>query len=197
DEGAVRRLLDPRRREPGGGRRVGEEGAARAGRQARDPAHPRRRGLPAGQRVDQEGAPLPRDGRVDRLTESWSARRVVEAVWRMESARIVATVTRRVGDFAFAEDLAQEALVEALRKWPEEGVPPNPGAWLTTVAARKAIDAWRRRERLDERHAAIAADLASRVDPDALPWDPDAIDDDVLRLVFIACHPVLDRKSVV
>jgi RNA polymerase sigma factor (sigma-70 family) len=128
-----------------------------------------------------------------------SARRQVEAVWRIESARIVATMTRVVGDFGVAEDLAQEALVDALAQWPRDGVPPNPGAWLTTVAKRKAIDGWRRAERLDDRHATIARSLAEqqRLDmtDDGLPWDPDEVDDDVLRLVFTACHPILPRES--
>lgn len=130
---------------------------------------------------------------------STSARRRVEAVWRIESARIVATLTRVVGDFSLAEDLAQEALLEALAKWPSEGVPPNPGAWLTTVAKRRAIDGWRRNERLDDRYAAFAHDLAEQQRLDAstddVPWDPDSIDDDVLRLVFTACHPILPRES--
>lgn len=130
---------------------------------------------------------------------STSARRRVEAVWRIESARIVASLTRIVGDFALAEDLAQEALLEALAKWPGDGVPPNPGAWLTTVAKRKAIDGWRRNERLDDRYAALAHELTEqqRVDigTDDVPWDPDSIDDDVLRLVFTACHPILPRES--
>lgn len=128
-----------------------------------------------------------------------SARRQVEAVWRIESARIVATMTRMVGDFGLAEDFAQEALVDALAQWPRDGVPPNPGAWLTTVAKRRAIDRRRRLERLDDRHATIARSLAEQQRLDAtdddLPWDPDVVDDDVLRLVFTACHPILPRES--
>ncbi|WP_420881766.1 RNA polymerase sigma factor [Rhodococcus sp. (in: high G+C Gram-positive bacteria)] len=126
-----------------------------------------------------------------------SARRSVAAVWRIESARIVATLTRMVGDFGRAEDLAQEALADALAQWPASGVPANPGAWLTAVAKRRAIDGWRRQERYDERLAAIAHDLETREDavPDELPWDPDRIDDDVLRLVFVSCHPVLSREA--
>lgn len=120
--------------------------------------------------------------------------RAVAAIWRIESARIVATLTRVVGDFGLAEDLAQEALIDALAQWPIEGVPRNPGAWLTAVAKRKAIDHWRRRERLDDRYRALAHDLESRGAGDA-PWDPDEIDDDVLRLVFISCHPVLGREA--
>jgi RNA polymerase sigma factor (sigma-70 family) len=123
--------------------------------------------------------------------------RTVAAVWRIESARIVATLTRTVGDFALAEDLAQDALVEALRQWPVEGVPRNPAAWLTAVAKRRAIDGWRRQERFDERIAAIAHDLEREQADAADPWDPDAIDDDVLRLIFISCHPVLSREASV
>jgi RNA polymerase sigma factor (sigma-70 family) len=116
----------------------------------------------------------------------------VDAVWRMEAAKIVATLTRAVGDVGLAEDLAQEALVEALTQWPSSGVPRNAGAWLTTVAKRKAIDYWRRQENLDAKYAAMAHDLETQVD-DA--WDPDRIDDDVLRLIFISSHPVLSREG--
>ncbi|MBP8919899.1 MAG: RNA polymerase sigma factor [Micropruina sp.] len=126
-----------------------------------------------------------------------SAGRAVAAVWRIESARIVATLTRYTGDFGLAEDLAQEALLDALAQWPRDGVPRNAAAWLTTVAKRKAIDGWRRRERLDERVALLAHEL-ERQQTDAAaddPWDPDTIDDDVLRLVFVACHPVLSREA--
>lgn len=131
-------------------------------------------------------------------TDIGSAERAVAAVWRIESARIVGALTRMVGDFGLAEDLAQEALVDALRQWPDEGVPRNAGAWLTAVAKRKAIDGWRRAERLDARVAVLAHDLEREQDeaPDLL-WDPDAVDDDVLRLMFIACHPVLSREAQV
>jgi len=130
---------------------------------------------------------------------SQDARRAVAAVWRIESAKIVATLTRETSDFALAEDLAQEALAEALEQWPDAGVPRNPAAWLTAVAKRRAIDGWRRQERYDDRIAALAHDLEREQDEasDALPWDPDAIDDDVLRLIFIACHPVLSREAQV
>ena len=116
----------------------------------------------------------------------------VEAVWRIESARIVATLARMTGDLGLAEDLAQGALVEALEQWPTTGSPRNPGAWLTAVAKRRAIDGWRRRERLDDRYRAIAHDLAEAADAE---WEP--IPDDVLRLVFTACHPALSRESQV
>ncbi|MBL3685560.1 RNA polymerase subunit sigma-24 [Leucobacter zeae] len=129
-----------------------------------------------------------------------SVRRAVAAVWRIESARIVATLTRSVGSFELAEDLAQEALADALAQWPGSGVPRNPAAWLTTVARRKAVDHWRRAERFDDRVAAIAHDLEreQRAGPDAdAPWDPDRIDDEVLGLICIACHPVLSREAQV
>lgn len=118
--------------------------------------------------------------------------RTVDAVWRIESARIVATLAKMTGDIGLAEDLAQESLVDALTQWPESGVPQNAGAWLTAVAKHKAIDGWRRRERLDERYRAIAHDLSETTDEE---WQP--IDDDVIRLVFTACHPVLSRESQV
>ncbi|MCS5732982.1 RNA polymerase sigma factor [Herbiconiux daphne] len=128
-------------------------------------------------------------------------RRTVDAVWRIESARVVATLATMTGDVGLAEDLAQEAVVDALAQWPESGVPQNPGAWLTAVAKRKAIDGWRRRERLDDRYRALAHDLEARWggatgEPAAVDsWQP--IDDDVLRLVFTACHPVLSREAQV
>ncbi|WP_193106685.1 RNA polymerase sigma factor [Brachybacterium sp. FME24] len=123
--------------------------------------------------------------------------RAVAAAWRIDSARIIATLARTTGDFGLAEDLAQDALLDALRQWPGDGVPRNPAAWLTAVAKRKAIDGWRRQQRRDDRMAEIAVELerAGEGAADAPPWDPEAIDDDVLRLVFIACHPVLSREA--
>jgi RNA polymerase sigma factor (sigma-70 family) len=116
----------------------------------------------------------------------------VDAVWRMEAAKIVATLIRAVGDVGLAEDLAADALVDALEQWPTTGVPRNPGAWLTTVAKRKAIDYWRRQDRLDAKYTTLAHQLETHVDQ---AWDPDHIDDDVLRLIFIATHPVLTREN--
>jgi RNA polymerase sigma factor (sigma-70 family) len=118
----------------------------------------------------------------------------VDAVWRMEAAKIVATLTRAVGDVGLAEDLASDALVEALQQWPDTGVPRNPGAWLTTVAKRRAVDHWRRQDRLDDKYAVLAREFES-VDEAAEAWDPDRIDDDVLRLIFISTHPVLAREG--
>jgi RNA polymerase sigma factor (sigma-70 family) len=126
-----------------------------------------------------------------------TARRAVEAVWRIESARIVGALTRYTGDFGLAEDVAQEALAEAIATWADAGVPANPGAWLVTTARRRAIDAFRRRAGRDSRYTTLARDLteqSSRSDTDVL-WDPDAIDDDVLALMFTACHPVLSREA--
>ncbi|HYI51073.1 MAG TPA: sigma-70 family RNA polymerase sigma factor [Microbacterium sp.] len=123
--------------------------------------------------------------------------RAVEAVWRGESARIVSALTRHTGDFGWAEDLAQDALLEAVARWPTAGIPDNPGAWLLAVAKRRAIDGWRRRERLTDRESLMAGDLRILEEGDAVPelGDPDRIDDDVLRLVFVACHPVLSAEA--
>jgi len=134
-----------------------------------------------------------------------SARDAVGAVWRIESARVVGGLARYTGDFALAEDLAQEALAEALVTWPRDGVPRNPAGWLLTVGRRRAIDAFRRRSALDDRYAAFARDLgeggaASGVPPDPgapddLLSDPDRIDDDVLALIFISCHPLVSPEA--
>jgi RNA polymerase sigma factor (sigma-70 family) len=126
------------------------------------------------------------------LVTSTDLRQTVDAVWRMEAAKIVATLTRAVGDVGLAEDLAADALVDALEQWPTTGVPRNAGAWLTTVAKRKAIDYWRRQDRLDAKYTTLARELETHVDE---AWDPDRIDDDVLRLVFISTHPVLTREN--
>jgi RNA polymerase sigma factor (sigma-70 family) len=134
-----------------------------------------------------------------------AGRRVVEATWRLDSARIVAALARYTGDFALAEDVASEALAEALVAWPRDGVPRDPTAWLLTTGRRRAIDAFRRRSGRDERYAALGRDLAeggahaggtpvADDDPDLL-WDPDVIDDDRLALIFTACHPVLSREA--
>lgn len=144
------------------------------------------------------------------LSPSGSGRRAVEAVWRIESARIVGTLARYTGDFSLAEDVAQEALAEALVSWPRDGVPSNPAGWLLTVGRRRAVDAYRRRSALDERYAALAQELGeggvasgaaaaagSALGEDDAVWDPDHIDDDVLALMFVACHSVLSREAQV
>jgi RNA polymerase sigma factor (sigma-70 family) len=125
-----------------------------------------------------------------------SGRRAVEAVWRIESARIVGALARYTGDFALAEDLAQEALAEALVTWPTDGVPRNPAGWLLTVGRRRAIDGFRRRSALDDRYATLARLLDGDGPDDAdVLFDPDRLDDDVLALAFIACHPVVSREA--
>ena len=135
--------------------------------------------------------------RADDAAGADETRRTVEAVWRIESARIVGALSRYTGDFGLAEDVAQEALAEALASWPRTGVPANPGAWLLTAARRRAIDAYRRRSGLDDRYAAMAHELPrdSSSSSGDLLWDPDTIDDDVLTLMFMACHPVLTREA--
>jgi len=144
------------------------------------------------------------------------ARRTVEAVWRIESPRLVAGLARTLRDVGLAEDVAQEAFVAALEQWPEQGVPDNPGAWLTTVARRRAVDLVRRERTRDAKYARLAADLVapgasthggtttrardggavlvgSVPAPDAVVDTP--VDDDLLALVLVACHPVLPREA--
>ncbi|MGH1565372.1 RNA polymerase sigma factor [Mumia sp. DW29H23] len=128
------------------------------------------------------------------MIDGQEARRAVEAVWRMESARIVGALARYTGDLPLAEDVAQEALAEALVSWSTRGVPDAPASWLLTVGRRRAIDAFRRRAGRDERYAALARDLGDVPGVDQL-FDPDAIDDDVLALIFTACHPVLPKEA--
>ena len=122
--------------------------------------------------------------------------RLLDEVWRREAARVVGGLARYTADLGLAEDLAQEAVAEALEQWPRSTPPENPAAWLTTVAKRRAIDLWRRQARLDDRYAALARDLDDEraLDP-AASFDPDRIDDDVLRVVFVACHPVLSPEA--
>jgi RNA polymerase sigma factor (sigma-70 family) len=124
-----------------------------------------------------------------------AARRAVEAVWRSESARIVGALARYTGDLALAEDVAQEAVAEALVTWETSAVPDDPVAWLTAVGRRRAIDAFRRRAARDERYALLARDLDRQAPGTDVLFDPDAIDDDVLALMFTACHPVLSKEA--
>ena len=136
-----------------------------------------------------------------------AGRAAVAAVWHIESARIVGALARYTGDFALAEDVAQEALAEALVTWPREGVPRHPAGWLLTVGRRRAIDHFRRRAVQDRKYAALAQELGGggaaaggaptdpgRVGGEVL-WDPDQIDDDLLALMFVSCHPVLAREA--
>src|SRR4051794_21079143 len=123
----------------------------------------------------------------------------------MESARIVGALTRYTGDLELAEDVAQDAAAEALVTWSREGEPANPVGWLLKTARRRAIDSFRRRSALDQRYAMLAGRLAEGQAssgalapgdrPDDLLWDPDRVDDDVLALMFVACHPVLSAEA--
>jgi RNA polymerase sigma factor (sigma-70 family) len=121
----------------------------------------------------------------------------IDAVWRMESPRLIAALTRMVRDVGVAEDLAQDALVAALRQWPAEGIPDKPGAWLLAAARHRAIDHFRRRKRLDQKHEAIGRELDARerATPDLDTAIDDDVGDDLLRLIFIACHPVLSTEA--
>ncbi|MEO3974167.1 DUF6596 domain-containing protein [Streptomyces sp. CAU 1734] len=117
----------------------------------------------------------------------------VEAVFRIESARIIAGVTRIVRDVGIAEEIAQDALVAALEQWPESGVPDNPGAWLMATAKHRAIDLVRRKETYARKLAEVGRTLEDI--PPPAPPEPDGIDDDLLRLIFTACHPVLSTRA--
>ncbi|MEV0979171.1 sigma-70 family RNA polymerase sigma factor [Streptomyces sp. NPDC049915] len=121
-------------------------------------------------------------------------RSAIETVFRLESPRVIAAVARIVRDVGVAEELAQDALVAALERWPRDGVPDNPGAWLTTTARRRAVDLIRRRENHTRKLQEIGRGLDTTVPPEE-PADPDDIDDDLLRLVFTTCHPVLSAEA--
>jgi RNA polymerase sigma factor (sigma-70 family) len=124
--------------------------------------------------------------------------RTIDAVWRMESAKVIAGLTRLVGDVGIAEDLAQDALVVALEKWPTSGVPDNPGAWLMATAKHRAIDQLRRKAMLEEKHAQIGHDLEEQQQnavPDIEESIDDYVGDDLLRLMFMCCHPVLQTDA--
>ncbi|MGC4867472.1 RNA polymerase sigma factor [Micromonospora sp. DT53] len=123
-------------------------------------------------------------------------RRTVEAVWRIEAGRVIAALAGLVRDVGWAEELAQDAVVAALEQWPRDGVPANPGAWLTTVGKRRAIDALRRRHLLERRVVDLGRDLGDeQFTPDFDAAFEERIDDDLLRLVFTACHPVLSPQA--
>jgi len=155
-------------------------------------------------------------GAQDSSASTAAARRAVEAVWRIESGRIVGALARYTRDLGLAEDVAQEAVAEALVSWARDGTPANPVGWLLATARRRAIDAFRRRSARDERYAALAGQLTEgQASSGALPvapertdvgsgsgsgsgdllWDPDRIDDDLLALMFISSHPVLAPEA--
>jgi RNA polymerase sigma factor (sigma-70 family) len=134
---------------------------------------------------------------LDAVTAS-DTHRAIEAVWRIESARVIAGLTRVVRDVGLAEDLAQDALVAALERWPESGVPDNPGAWLMATAKHRAIDALRRGKMLERKHGALGHELAARQESPEAQLDAaidDPVGDDLLGLVFTTCHPVLSTEA--
>jgi len=123
--------------------------------------------------------------------------RAIDAVWRIEAAKVIAALTRMVRNLDLAEDLAQEALVVALEKWPAEGIPPQPGAWLMMTAKHRALDYFRKTDLNSRKHEELARELneLERTTPDLVTPMDDLIGDDVLRLIFISCHPVLSMES--
>lgn len=124
--------------------------------------------------------------------------RAIESVWRMESARIIAGLTRILRDVGLAEELAQDALLAALEQWPESGIPDNPGAWLTAAAKHRAIDLWRRKKLLERKHQELGREREAQQESAVPDFDAaidDHIGDDLLRLIFISCHPVLPSEA--
>ncbi|GIO15826.1 RNA polymerase sigma factor [Cohnella xylanilytica] len=141
------------------------------------------------------GTGMPPQRERDGSGEEAARQRTIDAIWRMESAKIIAALTRMVRDVGLAEDLAQDALVIALERWPTAGIPDNPGAWLMTTAKRRAIDVLRRAKLQDRKYEEVArnADLFAEEDYDRV-LDSE-IGDDVLRLIFMTCHPVLSQDA--
>jgi RNA polymerase sigma factor (sigma-70 family) len=125
--------------------------------------------------------------------------RTIDAVWRIESAKVIAGLARITRDVGIAEELAQDALVVALEKWPESGIPDNPGAWLMATAKHRAIDYFRRNKLLERKHEQLARELKSQQESAMASSDQFAgsheIEDDLLRLVFVSCHPVLSKEA--
>jgi RNA polymerase sigma factor (sigma-70 family) len=122
--------------------------------------------------------------------------RTIDAVWRIESPRLIAGLGRIVRDIGLAEDLAQEALVAALEQWPESGVPDNPGAWLMAIGKRRAVDHFRRTAMSERKHQELRQDLETQPGPSDLDEAiENDVGDDLLRLMFVACHPVLSREA--
>jgi RNA polymerase sigma-70 factor (ECF subfamily) len=123
---------------------------------------------------------------------------MIEAIWRIESARLIASLARIVRDVGLAEDLAQDAFITALERWPESGIPEKPGAWLMTTAKNRALDLWRRGKLLERKHEELGREMDARQEMVVAEFDAameEDIGDDLLRLVFTACHPVLSREA--
>jgi RNA polymerase sigma factor (sigma-70 family) len=136
-------------------------------------------------------------GAVASETHHSDIHQAIDAVWRIESPRLIASLTRLVRDIARAEDLAQDALVAALEQWPRSGIPDNPGAWLMATAKHRAIDHLRRNTRLETKLAQLAPEIAEKEQavPDYVTAIDDNVGDDLLRLIFISCHPILSTES--
>src|SRR5439155_12282383 len=160
-------------------------------------------------RGDRVGQALPEDRRRRRQPDPRGLRAVdapvtdsqthtaIDAVWRIESPRLIAGLTRIVRDVGLSEDLAQDALVAALEQWPESGIPDNPGAWLMATAKHRAIDHFRRNTRLERKHEELGREFEKKemTVPDFDAALDDDFGDDLLRLIFISCHPVLSTKA--
>ncbi|MGO4788401.1 RNA polymerase sigma factor [Paenibacillus sp. 2KB_20] len=121
--------------------------------------------------------------------------RTIDAIWRIESSKIIAYLTRMVRDVGIAEDLAQDALIAALERWPIDGIPDNPGGWLMTAAKRKALDLLRRNKVRDQKYELLGRDMDSRMDSDIEVPEAGEVNDDLLRLIFMTCHPVLSPEA--
>src|SRR6478736_3925353 len=191
-QGADGRLLGARGARPRRGHRPGPARLGRLPRQGRGPSLPGRR---LTRRV-----PTPAPGDDPAPLANPSTDTTVDQVFREEYGRVVAALVRRFGDIELAEDVAQEAFVEAVSRWPRSGLPPNPGAWLTTTAKNRAIDRLRRESTRDARHAQAAAMLGPFDDDDDDDVDPDTVSsvpDERLRLIFTCCHPALARDAQV
>ncbi|MCB1742155.1 MAG: RNA polymerase sigma factor [Gammaproteobacteria bacterium] len=166
-------------------------GAARG--RHRDPPGPGHQRVPRGHPARRRRPPA-RQGLAGDVADA--ARSAIETVWRIEAPRLIGGLVRIVRDLDLAEELAQEALVAALERWPTSGIPDNPGAWLMTTARHRAIDELRRRARVDRKHDELGAQLPTSTTPDlAAAIDDGAVGDDVLRLMLIACHPVLSAEA--
>jgi RNA polymerase sigma factor (sigma-70 family) len=132
------------------------------------------------------------------VTTTTETHRAIDAVWRIESARLIAGIARMVRDVGLAEDLAQDALVAALERWPETGVPDNPGAWLMAIAKRRAIDMMRRNTRFERKQEQLAVEVEAQLERAVRDLDAeldDHVGDDLLRLIFTCCHPVLSTEA--